>query len=161
MTYIVTYGLLVVATIFNGFLAGGNVDRTFVQMPAWSKVGVQGWAAYSRHADLENGLYLYPTEAIGGAILTIAATVFFYLDITATPAAALPIYLSVILVLGGLLATIKAAPIMMSLKRIGADIPALRNAFDNFRRWGNVRGLLQVLAFLTNVWALLVLGLFH
>jgi hypothetical protein len=72
---------------------------------------------------------------------------------------ALPIYLSVVLVLGGLLATVKAAPIMMSLRRIGDDTSALQKAFEGFRRWGNVRAIFQILAFLANVWALLaVLG---
>ena len=128
-------------------------------MPAWRKVGARGWAAYSRHADLENGLFLYPTLAIGGAIFTIAAAILFHFDITAPASAALPIYLSVALVLGGLLATIKAAPIMMSLRRIDDNASALQKAFDGFRRWGNVRGICQILAFLANVWALLaVLG---
>ena len=154
MTSITTYGLITAATIFNGVLAGGNIDRALVQMPAWRKVGARAWAEYSRHADLENGFYLYPTEAIGGALFTIAAAVSFQFDITAPAPAALPVYLSVALVLGGLLATVKAAPLMMSLRRIGDDTSALQKAFDGFRRWGNVRGALQILAFLANVWAL-------
>ena len=128
-------------------------------MPAWRKVGARGWAAYSRHADLENGLFLYPALAIGGAVLTIAAAVSYQFDSAAPASATLAIYLSVALVLGGLLATVKAAPIMMSLRRIDDDASALQEAFDGFRRWGNVRGIFQILAFLANVWALLaVLG---
>ncbi len=123
-------------------------------MPAWRKVDVHAWAAYSRHADLENGFFLYPTEAISGALFTVAAAVFFQLDHTAPAQAALPVYLSVVLVLGGLLATVKAAPIMMSVRRIGDDTSALQKAFDGFRRWGNVRGVFQILAFLANIWAL-------
>lgn len=149
--------LITAAIVLNGFLAGGNIDRALVQMPAWRKVGAQGWAAYSRHADLENGLFLYPTLAIGGAVFTIAAAVSFQFDVTAPASGALPIYLSVALVLGGLLATVKAAPIMMSLRRIGDDVSALQKALEGFRRWGNVRGVLQILAFLANVWALLSL----
>jgi hypothetical protein len=128
-------------------------------MPAWRKIGVQRWAAYSRHADLENGLFLYPGLAIGGAFFTIVAAVSYQFDGTAPASGALPIYLSVALVLGGLLATIKAAPFMMSLRRIDDDASALQKAFDGFRRWGNVRGTLQILAFLAKVWTLLgVLG---
>jgi hypothetical protein len=128
-------------------------------MPAWRKVGTRGWAAYSRHADLENGLFLYPALAIGGAVFTIAAAVSYQFDSTAPASATLAIYLSVALVLGGLLATVKAAPIMMSLRRIDDDASALQKAFDGFSRWGNVRGICQILAFLANVWALLaVLG---
>ena len=123
-------------------------------MPAWRKVGAQAWAAYSRHADLENGFYLYPTEAIGGALFTTAAAVSFRFDATAPAVASLPVYLSVVLVLVGLLATVKAAPLMMSLRRIGDDMLAVQKAFDGFRQWGNVRGAFQILAFLVNVWAL-------
>ena len=153
MTSIATCGLITAAIIFNGVLAGGNIDRGLVQMPAWHKVGARAWAAYSRHADLENGFYLYPTEAIGGALFTIAAAVSFRFDITAPAMASLPVYLSVALVIGGLLATVKAAPLMMSLRR-DDDILALQKAFDGFRRWGNMRGAFQILAFLANVWAL-------
>jgi hypothetical protein len=153
MTSIATCGLITAATIFNGVLAGGNIDRALVQMPAWRKVGARAWAAYSRHADLENGFYLYPTEAIGGALFTIAAAVSFRFDVTAPAPAALPVYLSVALVIGGLLATVKAAPLMMSLRCVD-DILALQKAFDGFRRWGNMRGAFQILAFLANVWAL-------
>jgi hypothetical protein len=123
-------------------------------MPAWRKVGVQAWAAYSRHADLENGFFLYPIEAIGGAVFTIAAAVSFQFDSTAPASPILPICLSVALVLAGLLATVKAAPIMMSVRRISDDTSALQKAFNGFRRWGNVRGVFQILAFLANIWAL-------
>lgn len=151
---LITYGLIIAATILNGFLAGGNVDRAIVQMPAWRKVGARAWAAYSRRADLENGLFLYPIEAVGGALFTISAAVSFQFDRAVPISAALPIYLSVALVLGGLLATVKAAPIMMSVRRIGDDTSALQKALDGFRLWGNVRGGFQILAFLTNIWAL-------
>ena len=124
-------------------------------MPAWRKVGARGWAAYSRHADLENGLFLYPTLAIGGAVFIIAAAISFQFDVAARTSVALPLYVSVALVLGGLLATVKAAPIMMSVRRIRDDTSALQKAFDGFRRWGNVRGVFQILAFLATVWALL------
>ena len=51
---------------------------------------------------------------------------------------------------------------MMSLRRIDDNASALQKAFNGFRRWGNVRGILQILAFLANVWALLaVLGAFR
>lgn len=158
MASLATYGLLVVATALNGLLAGGNVDRGFVQMLAWRKTGMRARAAYSRHADLQNGLFLYPAEAIGGALFTVAAAVSFYFDVTASASASIPIYASVILVLGGLLATVKAAPIMLSLRRIGDSPVTLQKAFDGFSRWGNVRGIFQVLAFLTNIWALFALA---
>ena len=55
------------ATLCGAFLAGGGLDRVAVAMPAWRIVGANGWAAFSRHADLGNGLVLYPTAAISGS----------------------------------------------------------------------------------------------
>lgn len=147
--------LLAVAALLNGFLAGGNVDRSFVQMPAWRHVGARGWAAYSRHADLGNGLILYPLEAIGGALLTIAAALTYSFAAAAPRSAALPIYLAVALALGGLMATTQAAPKMLSLRRIGDDLGALERAFNGFELWGNIRAAFQILAFAANLWALI------
>ncbi len=158
MTSLVTYELLAVAIILNGFLAGLNIDRAFVQMPAWRKTGVRAWAAYSRHADLGNAKYLYPTEAIVGVLFTVAAAVSFYYDSTAPASAAIPLYASAVLVVIGLLTTLKAGPFMLSLRRVGDDESALQKAFDGFRRWGNVRGMFQILGFLVNIWAFLALA---
>jgi hypothetical protein len=65
-----------------------------------------------------------------------------------------PIYAAVVLVVGGLLATIQAAPIMLSLREIGDDPAALQRAFEGFNWWGKVRAVFQVLAFGANLWAL-------
>ena len=148
------YGLIVAATMLDGFLAGTNVDRTLIQMPAWRQVGARAWADYSRHANLGPGLLLYPFMAIGGALLTVAAAIAFQVAGAVPRGAALPIFLAVALALGGLLATARAAPKMLSLRRIGDDPAALQAAFDGFEFWGNVRSVCQVLAFAANVWAL-------
>jgi hypothetical protein len=150
----VTIGFVVIATAVSGLLAGTNIDRLIVQMPAWKQVGVLAWATYSREADLGNGLVLYPLEGIGGALLTVCAAVAFYFDRTAPRSAAVPIYAAVVLVLGGLLATAQAAPNMLSLREIGDDPAALQRAFDGFNRWGTVRAVFQILAFGVNLWAL-------
>ena len=154
MASAVTVGFVVAATAVNGLLAGLNVDRLIVQMPAWEEVGALAWATYSREADLGNGLILYSLEGIGGAILTIAAAVAFYFDRAAPRSAAVPIYAAVALVVGGLLATTQAAPIMLSLREIGDDPVALQRAFEGFARWGTVRAVIQVLAFGASLWAL-------
>jgi len=154
-----TEALLIGATLLHGFLAGGNVERALVHMPAWRKLGPRAWAAFSRQADLGRGLWLYPFEAIAGAVLTVAAAIAFQFDPGAARAAALPLYLGAALALGGLLATTQAAPKMLSLRRLADDdLPALQRAFDGFERWGNVRAVLQVLAFMANVWALAALA---
>jgi hypothetical protein len=100
---LIILGLIVAATVFAGLLAGANVDRVVVQMLAWRKVGTRSWAEYSRHADLGNGLILYPLEAIGGAILAVAVAIVFHFDAVVPRSAATPIYLAAVCVLGGYL----------------------------------------------------------
>ena len=151
--------LLILATLLHGFLAGGNVERALVHMPAWRTLGPRAWAAFSRRADLGNGLWLYPLEAIAGAALAVGAAIAFQFDPLAARAAALPLYLGAALTLAGLLATTQAAPRMLSLRRLSDDdTAALQRAFDGFHLWGNVRAVLQVLAFVANVWALAALA---
>jgi hypothetical protein len=151
-------GLLIAATLLGGVLAGDNVDRNLVHMPAWHQVGALAWAAFSRHADLSlNGMILYPLEGIGGAILTIAAALAYHFDRSAPRGAAIPIYLAAGLVLGGMLATTQAAPIMLSLRHLGDDPVALQRAFDGFEFWGRVRGIFQVTAFVANLWSLVAI----
>jgi hypothetical protein len=54
----VIISLAVVATVFSGALAGLSIDRMVVALPAWRRVGLLGWANFSRHADLGNRLVL-------------------------------------------------------------------------------------------------------
>lgn len=123
-------------------------------MPAWRRVGVRAWAAYSRNADLGNGLLLYPVEGIGGAALSIATAVAVRLDAGTPHGAFLPALVAAALTVGGLLATVKAAPNMISLRHIGDDVDELQSAFDGFLRWGSVRAVCQVLGFAANLWTL-------
>jgi hypothetical protein len=74
--------VLLLAILFSGALAGGNIDRAFVAMPAWQQIGAVAWADFSRHADLGNGLILYPVEAIGAALLSLIAAIGFHFDKT-------------------------------------------------------------------------------
>jgi hypothetical protein len=149
--------LLVAAIILSGLLAGGNLDRAIVAMPAWQQIGAAAWADFSRHADLANGRVLYPIEAIGSFVLILATTASLHLDRAAKGRVAPPIYGAVLLSLGGLLCTLKAAPIMLGIEGLG-DPAALQQAFEGFHFWGNIRGVFQVLAFVAAVWALAVEG---
>jgi hypothetical protein len=123
-----TRGLIIAATICDAVLAGTGLDRILVQMPAWRVVGVAGWAAYSRHADLGNGLVLYPTVAFAGCVLSIAAAITFARERSARQPAVIPAYLAAELTVLGLLLTITAAPFMLSLRHIGDDRLALQRA---------------------------------
>jgi len=123
------------ASLMDGILVGGGIDRALVAMPAWHHVGPVSWATFSRHADLGNGLILYPLEAFSGMILSVAAVILFRWESTAPRAAQMPIYAAA-LTIGGLLVTRKAAPIMLGVRNLGDDPAALQRAFDGFEFWG-------------------------
>ncbi len=151
-----TRTLLIFATLVSGLLAGGNVDRAFVAMPAWQQVGAIPWAEFSRHADLGNGLILYPIEAISGALLTIAAAMMIHFDRNAPRAAAVPIYAAALFAVGGLALTVKAAPTMLGIRGV-SELVALQRAFEAFWYWGNLRAICQVSVFLLQLATLAVL----
>ena len=146
--------LLLAATVVAGILAGGVVDRVIVGGPAWHELGAYAWMQYSRRADLGRGLVVYPVEGIGAALLVIAATVSNHFDRTAPRGVTTPLLSAVTLSVVGLLITVKAAPIMLALGAPQSDA-ALKNAFDQFYWWGlYLRGSVDTLVFLANVWAL-------
>jgi hypothetical protein len=130
--------LLLAAVLLSGLLAGLDVDRMFVAMPAWRVVGAEGWAQFSQHADLGNGLLLYPLEAVGSVLFGLGAVVAFRFDHTAARAAALPLYAGLLLAIAGLLLTFKAAPVMLGIES-KTDPEELRHAFEMFYFWGNIR----------------------
>jgi hypothetical protein len=148
-----TSALLIAATVLSGLLAGGDLDRAIVAMPAWEQVGAPAWAEFSRHADLGNGLVLYPLEAIGAFLLILLATVSLYRDRAVKTLVMLPLCAAAVVATAGLLCTLKAAPIMLSVGHL-SEPAALQQAFDGFRFWGDLRGMAQVLAFFATVWAL-------
>jgi len=150
-----TWILILGAALLHGILAGSTIDRILVGIPAWREVGVVAWANYSRSADLGNGLILYPGLAIGGALLSLGVAVGLIWQPTRLRRVSVPIYMAVGLALAGLLLTFKAAPFMLSLRTIGnEDVTHLQQAFDGFWFWATIRGVIQVLAFVANLWSL-------
>ncbi len=155
MTSTLTRNIAIAASALGGILAGANLDRSIVQMPAWQHIGTNAWAQYSRKADMGNGVFFYPTIAIGSAILAIAAAVSGHTSHTMPRSTRIPLDIAAALGIGGLLATTRAAPHMLSLRRIDDDPAALQQAHDKFLYWGSIRSALQVLAFVAQLWALL------
>jgi hypothetical protein len=134
-------------------LIGGIVDRALVGIPAWRVLGPDTWAQFSRHADLGRGLIAYPVEAIGTTLLIVAAIVSFHRDRPARRRIAVPLYLAVAFSVAGLLITLKAAPIMLSLGN--NSLVSSKLAFTEFNYWGlYLRGAVDLLAFVCEIWAL-------
>jgi hypothetical protein len=150
----ITFGLVVAATVVGG-LFGSLLDRALVATPAWRQLGVQAWADYSRHADLSLGKIVYPIGAILLWALIFAAALSHRLDRSAPRATGVPIYLAAFSSVGAIIATIIAAPIMLSVDSLGSDPSTLQSAFDRFTLWGvYIRGAFFALSFLCTVWAL-------
>jgi hypothetical protein len=145
--------LILASTIVTGLLAGASLDKAIVQLPARHRMGVIGFATFSRANDLGNGLIAYPVLGISAALLTIiAAFVAFW---QCTPFGyALPLYISALLAVLHSATTSRAAPNMLSLRQATSDEATLTETLDRFAKWHNVRTLLQLLNFITLVWAI-------
>jgi hypothetical protein len=149
--------LLVGATAATGILAGASLDQSIKQLPARHRIGMVAFSAYSRAADLGNGIIWYAAIGIGAAMLTIAAAIAAYL--LGIPArAALPLYLAAGLAVLHSLVTTQAAPTNFSQRRVATDEASLARIFDRFARWQVLRAALQVLNFGALLWALVRYG---
>ena len=139
--------LLVAACLLSGLLAGENIFRYAMEVPAWRHIPIDQWGEYSRHADLGNGVFLLPFEAIASAILLLIASVILTRQKEKLQAIALPVHAATLLALIGLVLTFFAAPYMLSLRSLGNDPVLLQQAFDHFHHWGFFRAIAQVLSF--------------
>ena len=151
----VTGTLIIAATVVSGLFSFG-LDRALVATDAWRHLGVQAWADYSRHADLENGLVVYPIGAILCWALVFAAALAYRLDRSAPRQVGLPIYLAAAGAVGAIITTTVAAPVMMHVGELSdTDTAALRDAFETFTLWGvYVRGACFAMILVCLVWAL-------
>jgi hypothetical protein len=96
----------------------------------------------------------YPIEAIGTSVLLIAAVVSSGFDRSELGRAAPPLLAATALSLLGLVLTVKAAPIMLSLSEVTSPA-ALQRAFEEFFLWRlYLRGTVYVLTFVIAIWVL-------
>jgi len=145
---------VLLACILSGILAGGNVYRYVIEVPAWRHLSIVSWGEYSRYADLGNGLVLFPAEAIGSFILLMISSVMVFKNRGVFKFVSLSIYSATVFALAGLVFTFFAAPIMLSIHTLGNDPEKLQQAFDSFHFWGRLRAGAQILSFCSCVWAM-------
>ena len=141
----ITFILILAAAVVTGLLAGVSLAKSIVQLPARHRMGIVGFAAFSRAADLGNGLIVYP-------ILGISAALSTFLQDTSL-AHALPLYISALLALLHSVTTARAAPNMLSLRQPTSDEVKLTETLNRFARWHNLRAILQLLNFIMLVWS--------
>jgi hypothetical protein len=146
--------LLALACALSGFLAGETIDKFIVELPAWPYLGINAWAEYSRHADLGNGIFIYPIEAIGSfALLFTFSIVLLKKDRADTRRISSAAYLATLFSLLGVIFTFFAAPHIIGIREV-TDPAILQHSFDQFYYWSTFRGVAQVLSFLGCVWTL-------
>jgi hypothetical protein len=147
--------LIVVATALNGLLAGFSVEGALVKLPTRRRIGAVAYAAFARGSDLGNGVWVYPSTAIGAALFTFAATIVAYVE--NVPAALLALLsVATVLSIGHFLATSRAAPIMLRVGKTPDDAALLSPLLDRFARWHAVRATLQALTFFVLMWTVVV-----
>ncbi len=140
--------LMVTAVAINGILAGISIERSIIELPAWSSVNLSGFHDYSLAADLDRGLIFYPAIEVIAAALVIAAAV-------AGAAAGLSfnglmlLYVSAVLSVLHSLITTRAAPNMLSLRNKALNKDEVKARFDRFKKWQDRRATLQLLTFLS------------
>jgi hypothetical protein len=113
------------------------------------------YATFARGSDLGNGIWVYPSTAIGAALLTILATIVAYVE-HESAALLVPLSIAALMSVGHFVATARAAPIMLRVSKTPDDGALLAPLLDRFARWHAVRATLQVLTFFVLLWALLV-----
>jgi hypothetical protein len=144
--------LTVLATVLNGLLAGVSCEVALVKLPTRYRIGAVAYAAFARGSDLGNGRWVYPSTAIGAALLTTAATIVAYVE--SAPATLLALLsVAMVLSIGHFLATARAAPIMLRVGKTPDDAALLSPLLDHFARWHALRAVLQALAFFVTLWA--------
>jgi hypothetical protein len=144
---------LLAATAATGILAGASLDPSIKQLPARHHMGMTAFSAYSRAADLGNGIVWYAVIGISAAALTLAAAAFAHWQGQAA-GHAMPLDLAAALAVLHSLATTQAAPTNFSQRRAVGDEAALTRIFNRFERWQGLRAVLQVLNFGVLLWAL-------
>lgn len=149
---------LVIATLVNGVLAGINLDRYIVQVPAFRRLSIEHWVEYARLADLRTGLVWYPLLAATSLLTILVADWLYLADLSLLPGAGRPMALTTIFVAGGVISTVGAAPTLLRL-RAAPSAGDSRAVFTRFHRWGLFRAACQTLAFPASLWALVRLGL--
>jgi hypothetical protein len=147
--------LVVAATALNGLLGGLSFEIALVKLPTRHRIGAVAYATFARGSDLGNGIWVYPSTAIGAALLTVVATIVTYVERQPTTLL-VPLSLAALTSMSHFVVTARAAPIMLRVSKTSDDSTLLAPLLDRFARWHALRATLQVLTFLLLLWALLV-----
>jgi hypothetical protein len=145
--------LLVIAVVEHGLIAGTSFDVALVKLPTRKRIGAEAYARFARGNDLGNGLVVYPVLGILSFVLSLAAAVLA-VAFGEPFRLILPLLIAFGTTITHSLLTLKAAPIMLSLRKARRDEKLLERELDRFAFWHGWRALFQGLTFVALVWAL-------
>jgi hypothetical protein len=87
--------LMVMACMLSGWLAGVNIERYLVRVPAWRKMDILIWAEYTQHSYHGYGFILYQTE-VSCCLVLLVLSAFIVLRHT-LKFVAWPVYIALLL----------------------------------------------------------------
>lgn len=146
MTTDATLVLVILATAFNGILAGASLDQSIKQLPSRHKIGPKAYSIYMQAADLDKAKIWYPTIGIGGALLTIMAAISVFSMGGETPYS-MPVYVAAVLSVAHSIVTSKAASTNFQQRKVFDDENALVCVLNRFERLQMTRAGLQLATF--------------
>jgi hypothetical protein len=149
----VAYWLLAVTVVVDGLIAGASFDVAVVKLPTRNRIGSAAYANFARGNDLGNGLVVYPAFGILAVLLVLGTTISTYFT-NPSPTVMVPLLLACAGTFAHSLCTVKAAPIMLSLRRTPDEETVLAVALDRFAFWHGLRAVFQISTFVALVWAL-------
>lgn len=133
-------GLLVAATVLAAMGATASLDQLIKQVRARHRIGVVAYSAYSRAADFHTGIPYYVPIIVGWVVVIPAAAIAGYAEGASGRQAIALGAMATGLVLHALITGLRAAPILLSQRRVPIDDEvALTDVFDRFARWHAVR----------------------
>lgn len=153
MTIDLGLGLLVAAVVVCGLATGASLDVSIKQLPARKRIGVVVYGAYSRAADLRNGLLWYLPLGVAWVALNVAAIVVGWQG-GADGFRAVALSVLLVAVAGHVVLTAAAAPTVRSQREVAHDEAALARVFDRFARLQAIRVAVDTVALAAAVWAL-------
>jgi hypothetical protein len=148
------FWLLVLAVVVNGILAGLSFDVAVVKLPTRKRIGAVAYANFARGNDIGNGLVVYPAIGVLAALLVFGTTIAALLA-QAPRSVVIPLVLASAATIAHSGCTVKAAPIMLSLRSTPDDEELLAAKLDQFAFWHGIRAAFQLLAFVVLLWALI------
>lgn len=147
------FSLSIIAVFLHGIIAGTSFDVAFVKLPTRKRIGYLAYATFARNNDLGNGIIVYPILGITALAITFGTTIIA-LFIKHNTNIMTALYLACVLTIAHSLCTLKAAPIMLSLKENKDDEHILKQKLDRFAFWHSFRTVFQIATFMTWLWAL-------